>query len=64
MVIVHIRDEGKPLCGFSSLSPKHWDEGHEWIGVHKKHQATCPGCRRAVGLPPLPEAIFVAMHTV
>jgi hypothetical protein len=44
-MIFHILHYGLPLCRFSTALPCDWPEGHRWVGINKKEDATCPECQ-------------------
>lgn len=45
---VHILLAGRPLCGFSSMVPKDWPDGHFFISYGEyEGDATCAECKQA-----------------
>ena len=44
--IIHILNEGFPLCGFSSDFPVNWPEGHVWTRITEPEKANCAECKK------------------
>ena len=44
--VIHILNEGFPLCGFSSDFPVNWPEGHLWVSITEPDDANCEECKR------------------
>jgi hypothetical protein len=45
--VVHILHHGWPLCAFSKEQPGAWPQGHKWVRLEAKEDATCSGCLSA-----------------
>ena len=44
-IVVHVLDQGRPLCGFSEDSPKDWPSGNFWVSLYEaKERPNCPEC--------------------
>lgn len=55
MTVVHILDQGLPLCRFTTALPGDWPGDHKWTGLDESEVATCAKCRAAAQLRVSPE---------
>lgn len=53
----HILRHGYPLCAFSDLVPRDWPEGHRWVGLEDRKDATCARCLEVLRRVPPPEVL-------
>jgi tRNA(Ile2) C34 agmatinyltransferase TiaS len=50
---VHILSYGRALCGTRhEVMPHDWPEGHTWVSLHEREQATCEECIAQIGRVP------------
>jgi hypothetical protein len=45
---VHLLHHGRTLCGFTEKAPGEWGEGHWWVGLEERENATCAPCVEGV----------------
>jgi hypothetical protein len=53
MIVVHILEDGWPLCGFGggALLPVDWPENHKPVTREEAESCNCARCRTKAGLP-------------
>lgn len=49
-VVVHIRYQGRTLCGFNDNRLGDWPEGHNLTSLRNRLNASCEECRKRAGI--------------